>query len=49
MVQKRLERTTRLLNDLKNKGESNSHFSDEKAFIVDHVVNKQNDRKNKQK
>ena len=43
MKQKHLERSNRLLNDLKNHGNRIVIFSD-KTFIVDPVVNKQNDR-----
>ena len=44
MVQKRLERSTLLLNDLKDHGNRVLIFSDEKTFTVDPVFNKQNDR-----
>ena len=44
MIQKRLERSTRLLNDMKNHGNRTLSFSDEKRFTVDPVFNKQNDR-----
>ena len=44
MVQNRLERSTRLLNYLKNYGNWILVFFYEKTFIVDHVFNKQIDR-----
>ena len=44
MKLKRLERSKRLLNDMKNHGNRILIFSDEKTFTVDPVVNKQNDR-----
>ena len=44
MLQKRLERSTRLLNDLKTHGKQSLIFAVEKTFTVDPVLNKQNDR-----
>ena len=44
MIQKRLERSTRFLNDMENHGNRILVFSDEKRFTVDSVFNKQNDR-----
>ena len=44
LVQNRLERGTRLLNDLKNHGNWILIFSDEKTFSDYLVCNKQNDR-----
>ena len=44
MVLTRLEKSTRLLNDLKNHGNQIFIFSDEKTFTVDLVFNKQNDQ-----
>ena len=44
MIQKRLDRSTRLLNDLKSHGNRILIFSDEKTFTVDPVFNRQNDR-----
>ena len=44
MIHKRLERSTRLLNDLKSHGNRILIFSDEKTFTVDPVFNRQNDR-----
>ena len=43
MIQKRLERSTHLLNNIKNHGNQILVFSDEKTFTVDPVFNKQND------
>ena len=43
-VQKRLERSTRLLNNLKNHGKRILIFSYANTFISDPVFNKQNDR-----
>ena len=43
-VQKRLEKSTRLLNDLKNHNNRIIIYSDERAFMVDSVFNKHNDR-----
>lgn len=40
----RLERSKRLLNNLKHNGDRVIFFSDEKTFTVDPVYNKQNDR-----
>ena len=44
MVRKRLGKSTRLLNDLKNHGNRILIFSDEKTFTSDLVFNKQSDR-----
>ena len=44
MVQKRLEKSTRLLNDTKNYGKWFLILSGEKTFTVDAVLKKQNDR-----
>ena len=44
MAQKHLERSTRLLNSLKNHGKRIFLFPDEKTFIADPVFNKQNGR-----
>ena len=43
MIQKRLERSTCLLNDLKNHGNQILIFSNEKMFTVDPACNKRND------
>ena len=43
MIQKRLKRSTRFLNDMKNHRNQILVFSDEKRFMVDPVFNKQND------
>ena len=45
MAQKRLERSTRLLNDLKNHGNQILIFSDDKTFTIASVFNKQTDRR----
>ena len=42
MIQKRLERNTHFLNDMKNHGNQILVFSNEKRFTVDPVFNKQN-------
>ena len=44
MLQKRRERCGHLFNDLKSHGNRIIIFSDEKTFMVDPVVKKQNDR-----
>ena len=44
MVQKRLERSTRLLNGVKNHGNRNLIFYDEKTFNLDPDFSKQNDK-----
>ena len=44
MIQKRLERSTRFFNDMKNHGNRILVFSDEKRFTDDPVFSNQNDR-----
>ena len=44
IVQKRLKKSTRLLNDLKNHGNQILIFSSEKNVTVDPVIDKQNGR-----